>query len=117
MIGGEAIAIVGYDCRHDAAFGRLNREWREQYAHETSTPAGATSGIGPRLHPACRTLFAILTDKEAEEIRKGLRDGMRGPILIGWCEKLLADRDERRAQERATRRTWPGPLAGPPTGH
>jgi len=39
----------------------------------------------------------MLTDKEAEEIRRGLAAGMRGPVLIKWCGQLLADRDERRA--------------------
>jgi hypothetical protein len=56
----------------------------------------------------------MLTDKEAEEIRRGLAAGMRGPVLIKWCGQLLADRDERRAQERMQRlRPWTGPLAGP----
>jgi hypothetical protein len=56
----------------------------------------------------------MLTDKEAEEIRRGLAVGMRGPVLIKWCEQLLADRDERRAQERVQgQRPWPGPVAGP----
>jgi len=56
----------------------------------------------------------MLTDKEAEEIRCGLAAGLRGPVLLKWCELLLADRDERRAQERAQgQRPWAGPLAGP----
>jgi hypothetical protein len=62
----------------------------------------------------CASLLAVLTDAEAEEIRRGLAAGMRGPVLLKWCEQLLADRDERVAQERARRRRrWPGPLAGP----
>jgi hypothetical protein len=55
----------------------------------------------------------MLTDAEAEEIRRGLAAGMRGPVLLKWCEQLLADRDERRTRERAASRLWPGPLAGP----
>jgi len=56
----------------------------------------------------------MLTDTEAEEIRRGLATGMRGPVLIKWVRELLEDRDERVAQERARRRRpWPGPLAGP----
>jgi hypothetical protein len=55
----------------------------------------------------------MLTDAEAEEIRRGLAAGMRGPVLIKWCGLLLADRDEHRARERAARPPWPGPLAGP----
>jgi hypothetical protein len=43
----------------------------------------------------------MLSDREADEIRRGLAAGMRGPVLIKWCERLLADRDERRARERA----------------
>jgi hypothetical protein len=42
----------------------------------------------------------MLTDKEAEQIRRGLAAGMRGPVLIKWCGQLLADRDERRAGAR-----------------
>ena len=51
----------------------------------------------------------MLTDKEAEEIRRGLAAGMRGPVLLKWCEKLLADRDERVARERvrAAPVAWP----------
>jgi hypothetical protein len=41
----------------------------------------------------------MLTDEEAEEIRRGLAVGMRGPVLLKWCEQLLADRDERVALE------------------
>ena len=52
----------------------------------------------------------MLTDAEAEEIRRGLAAGMRGPVLLKWCEQLLADRDEGVALERAARRSWPGPL-------
>jgi hypothetical protein len=63
------------------------------------------------LHPALPS--RMLTDKEAEEIRRGLAAGMRGPVLLKWCEPLLADRDERSARERAARWFWPGPLAGP----
>jgi hypothetical protein len=44
----------------------------------------------------------MLTDQEAEEIRRGLAAGMRGPVLLKWCELLLTDRDERRARERAS---------------
>lgn len=52
----------------------------------------------------------MLSDKDADEIRRGLAAGMRGPVLIKWVERLLADRDERVARERA--RPWPEPLAG-----
>jgi hypothetical protein len=55
----------------------------------------------------------LLTDDQADEIRRELASGLRGPILIKWCEQLLADRDERVARERARGRPWPGPLAGP----
>ena len=56
----------------------------------------------------------LLTDDQADEIRRGLASGVRGPVLIKWVELLLADRAERRERERARRPPlWPGPLAGP----
>ena len=69
--------------------------------------AGTCGGTFSRYRPG-----RVLTDAEAEKIRRGLASGLRGPVLIKWVEQLLADRDERVARERATRR-WPGPLAGP----
>jgi len=57
--------------------------------------------------------MALLTDAEADAIRLGLALGTRGPVLVKWCTRLLAERDERRALERARSRPWPGPLAGP----
>jgi hypothetical protein len=55
----------------------------------------------------------MLTDEEAEQIRRGLAAGMRGPVLIKWCEQLLADRDEHVVRELKTQRKgWSGPLAG-----
>jgi hypothetical protein len=47
----------------------------------------------------------MLTDDHADG-RRELASGLRGPILIKWVEQLLADRDERRAQERAQARPW-----------
>ncbi len=43
----------------------------------------------------------MLSDADVGAIRKGLRDGMRGPVLIKWVEQLLADRDELAAKLRA----------------
>jgi hypothetical protein len=48
----------------------------------------------------------MLTDKEAEAIRRAMAAGMRGPVLVKWCELLLADWDERRARERARLHPW-----------
>lgn len=42
----------------------------------------------------------MLTDEEAETIRRKLAEGWRGPVLLTWLEQLLRDRDERREQER-----------------
>jgi len=42
----------------------------------------------------------VLTDEEAETIRRKLAEGWRGPVLVTWLEQLLQDRDERRHQER-----------------
>jgi hypothetical protein len=37
----------------------------------------------------------LLSDAEVEEIREGVKSGLRGPVLLKWVEQLLADRDER----------------------
>jgi hypothetical protein len=42
----------------------------------------------------------VLTDEEAESIRRKLAEGWRGPALLLWLEQLLQDRDERRQRER-----------------
>jgi hypothetical protein len=36
----------------------------------------------------------MLSEAEVEEIRQGLRSGLRGPVLLKWCERLLAEREE-----------------------
>jgi hypothetical protein len=43
----------------------------------------------------------MLSDADLEEIRQGLRDGLRGPILLKWCQQLLAERDELAARLQA----------------
>ena len=61
----------------------------------------------PPVHPR-RTSLAllslyprfVLTDEEADTIRKRLAEGCRGPVLLKWPEQLLQDRDERRQRER-----------------
>jgi hypothetical protein len=42
---------------------------------------------------------AVLSDEEAEAIRRKLADGRRGPVLLRWLEQLLQDREERRQRE------------------
>ena len=38
----------------------------------------------------------MLSDKEAEEIERKRREGVSGgPIILGWVDRLLADRKER----------------------
>ncbi len=51
-----------------------------------------------------RLLFAksMLTDSEVEEIRAGVKLGLRGPVLLTWVEALLRDRDERMELEKKT---------------
>ena len=43
----------------------------------------------------------LLSDAEVEEIREGVKSGLRGPVMLKWIEQLLADRDERVRLERA----------------
>jgi hypothetical protein len=42
----------------------------------------------------------MLNDREVEEIRLGVKSGLRGPVLSKWIEALLRDRDERIERER-----------------
>jgi hypothetical protein len=42
----------------------------------------------------------MLTDAEVERIRQGVRDGIRGPIVLSWVDRLLQDRDERIRRDR-----------------
>ena len=37
----------------------------------------------------------LLTDQEAGEIRRGIEEGLRGPVLLTWIRRLLDDREER----------------------
>lgn len=44
----------------------------------------------------------VLTDEEAEAIRRKLTEGWRGPVLLTWLEQLLQDRDERRERDHTS---------------
>ena len=59
--------------------------------------------------------MALLSDEEADEIRRDVEAGIHGPILRKWIRLLLEDRRERvaRAQETPPE---PGEDAGDP-GH
>ena len=37
----------------------------------------------------------LLSEAQVTEIRTGVREGIRGPVMLKWVEQLLADRDER----------------------
>jgi hypothetical protein len=43
---------------------------------------------------------AMLTEKKIEEIRMGVKSGLRGPVMLKWVEDLVRDRDERMELER-----------------
>jgi len=48
----------------------------------------------------------VLTDEEADKIRREFEAGVRGPVLIKWVRLirlLLDDRDERLGRSRATK--------------
>ncbi len=47
----------------------------------------------PRL--SMSRIAEVLTDEDADKIRKGVESGLRGPVVIKWIRKLLDDRDER----------------------
>ncbi len=42
----------------------------------------------------------MITEKQAEEIKRAVEGGTRGPILLKWIGILLADRAERVAEEK-----------------
>ena len=46
----------------------------------------------------------MLTDHEADEIERGRRSGVGGPIVLKWIDQLLADRRERLRQLEHLRR-------------
>ncbi len=43
----------------------------------------------------------LLSQRELEEIRRGLRAGAGLPMVRNWIERLLADHDERVRRDRA----------------
>jgi hypothetical protein len=63
-----------------------------------------TSGVcgSIRTSPASLPSYPppVLTDEEADEIRRKLAEGWRGPVLLTWLEQLLQDRKERRQREQ-----------------
>lgn len=42
-----------------------------------------------------RLIFAMLSDREADEIERGRRQKVGGPLVLKWIDQLLADRRER----------------------
>jgi len=44
--------------------------------------------------------WPVLSEAEVEEIRRGVKDGVRGPVTLSWVERLLRDRDERVRRDR-----------------
>jgi hypothetical protein len=42
----------------------------------------------------------MLNENEVREIRAGVAEGLRGPVLSKWVEMLLRDRDERVRRDR-----------------
>lgn len=43
----------------------------------------------------------MLSEDEVREIREGMKEGLRGPVVVTWVERLLKDRDERLRRDRA----------------
>ena len=50
----------------------------------------------------------MLTDEEADAIRRQLDSGIRGPILLRWIRALLDDRDERVGRRPTPDRPYEG---------
>ena len=43
----------------------------------------------------------MLSEEDVAEIRRGVKEGLRGPVMLTWVERLLKDRDERIRRDRA----------------
>jgi hypothetical protein len=43
----------------------------------------------------------MLSEDDVREIRQGMKEGLRGPLVATWVERLLKDRDERVRRDRA----------------
>ena len=54
--------------------------------------------------PTDRLPSRVLTDEEADTIRRRLAEGWRGPVLLTWLRQLLQDRESRRMSESARAR-------------
>ena len=62
-------------------------------AERTANDQVALTG---KRHPGYfRLIFAMLSDREVEEIERGRLNKMGGPIVLKWIDQLLADRRER----------------------
>ena len=58
----------------------------------------------------------MLSEDEVREVREGIKQGLRGPVVVTWVERLLRDRDERVRRDRvlAAQLLAPNePLEGP----
>jgi hypothetical protein len=42
----------------------------------------------------------MLSEDEVREIKEGLREGLRGPVVSTWVQRLLKDREERIRRDR-----------------
>lgn len=42
----------------------------------------------------------MLSEDEVREIREGIKQGLRSPVVVSWVERLLRDRDERVRRDR-----------------
>jgi len=61
---------------------------------------------------ASRYPAPVLTDDEADEIRRELEAGVRGPVLLKWVLLLVDDRDERLGRARPRRTVGPAANEG-----
>ena len=43
----------------------------------------------------------MLSEDDVREIREGIKQGLRGPVVVTWVERLLKDREERLRRDRA----------------
>jgi len=63
--------------------------------------AGGRGSFIAQVRPVETETSILLTERELERIREGVRARVSGPAALGWIERLLQDRDERIRRDRA----------------
>lgn len=81
---------------------RARMSWRRPLRKNAERIAAGPGGAFLAHERSAETeTSALLTESEIERIREGVRSRVCGPVVLGWLERLLQDRDERVRRDRA----------------